>query len=370
MARRTRLSLPCRVLAYVVVAGCSDSSPETFRPRATSSPKGVTAQFGRNDEREFDFGHVIGGAGRTLVHNYQIVNRSDRPIKLVRAVNGKPCCGQIEEFQPGMLDPGQSTTLRVKVKTEQLGSISHRALVETNADGTPVLEFWTLANAHPRVRMIEAGDPKQAETVRTHFLIGEEVPRKLSLSSLGTTLEPPEDLDSVEIACNLPARWTGAARLEPLTNGLQERRRDFSLLVKAGDPGQHSIEVKFTKHAVVVETTTVTWTTQPLIKASPPGLILSSNQTNQAYRILVTSSNKTRFTIKQVRATLPDVEVSAERNAGDQSYSLSVRRHHTVNTKTSRTGEIVVETDSPQQPLLKVGLYLPTGGVHDRTAEE
>src|SRR5579883_974602 len=95
-----------------IVAGCSDSNPGTSASRERLTPTVATAipeaAFGGKEARTFDFGHVIGGPGRTLIHHYQITNMAGRPVRLLRAINSKPCCGEIERFEAATLQPSQS----------------------------------------------------------------------------------------------------------------------------------------------------------------------------------------------------------------------------------------------------------------------
>ena len=348
--------------------GCSDVAHEP-RPASVTPPRHAIAAslpFGPKANRQFDFGDVLGGSGSTLIHEFEILNSTGHAVKLISAINAKPCCGEIESFQPGILTSGEKASLKIKLKLGQIGQISHRALIETDLESVPVLEFWTLASSHPRFSIVRAGaDPDQETSGDIRILIGREYRGDYKFISLGSPAEPAEELEDVEISSVLAARWVGSSQERLLENGLSERSRLFSVAVRSGELGRHTSEIAFSRSGRILTRTMFDWATQPTIVASPSGLIISSAVASKSYSIRLASTHQTEFSLRSIRCTLPSVEVKVARNRADRSYDLLVRHAPAGSGGDPATGVIIVETSDSWQPTVKIGVYVSMSGGRD-----
>ena len=150
----------------------------------------VLAGQGPLPDQTFDFGTVVEPESRTLTHQYTLENTGSASLNLVRSVNGKPCCGEVESLKPRALAPHQSATFTVTLKVGgTIGPLDHLALVETDLPQRKTVRFSTVVTVHPKARILEADEGFQAPSP------GRPGRKFFVASTYGTEGDPPLSLD-------------------------------------------------------------------------------------------------------------------------------------------------------------------------------
>jgi hypothetical protein len=92
----------------------------------------------RVEPASFDFGRVL--PGRTLRKEFRLRNLGDDALIIERI--SKSCGCTTAAADDSTLDPGQTTTLLVEVRTPAAtGKIEHEVLVRSNDPETPALQI-------------------------------------------------------------------------------------------------------------------------------------------------------------------------------------------------------------------------------------
>ncbi len=101
--------------------------------------EGEVAQAPPSDELVFDFGHV--GIDFVVQHMYFLVNRTDRPLRVLKAVPSCQCTSV--QSLDSLVEPGDSAFLRVKFDSKDLyGPVSKSFTVTTDHPDLPEVEFY------------------------------------------------------------------------------------------------------------------------------------------------------------------------------------------------------------------------------------
>ncbi len=192
-------------LALAALAGCgSGQSRQANSPNrgAVVAPKPPEVLA----DQRFDFGAIVDREARKLTHQYFIKNNTSRPIKLLRSVNGKPCCGDVESLKPTTLGPQQTATLKVSLRVGgTIGPVQHFASVETDVREKKVIHLSTTANVYAQARILETDEAFQAPVP------GRFGRRAFTVSTYGTEREPPVALDNTVLNATTAFLWSGPA---------------------------------------------------------------------------------------------------------------------------------------------------------------
>ena len=323
----------------------------------------TTALFGDDTGRRHDFGAVIGHPGLTLRHAYPLVNTTDGPVRILRAVNHKPCCGDVA-LKPTTLGPGEAETLEVFVRVgETLGPLGHFAAVETDHPGAEALEFVTTVTAHPRFRI-----EREGEAMPT-LLPNEDARRTFVAFSYGTRDDPPPPLDESAIESALAVEWLGPAERRSLDGGVTEGSRSFSvLLTAAGVVGRRAEEIRLIEGGEIALRYPLRWEVIPAIRASPPGLVVSHAAGSTDRRVLLHSGDGRAFRIEGVESDLAGLDIQAE-SVGSKCAHIVEISIRPGPDNAGKAGRVSIATDHPGQPLVEVAIYI-SGGTDDVSEED
>lgn len=339
------------------------------RAAATPPPGLVEPAAVRGDSRQpdttsrahFDFGPVVSRPGLSLSHVYPVTNRSAGPIRVVRAINMKSCCGEVE-LEPATLEPGESTDLAVTVHIHEAnGQVTHWATVETDPPSEPGLAFWTSVTAYPAA-VIEAEGPANPP-----ILPGGELVRRFRLIAHGTAEDPPAALDDAAIECALPADWEGPTADRELDGGLVRRERAFTVRARGeGTIGRRVEEVRVALAGEILARSVARWEVAPALVANPPGLIARGGATLER-KLLVRTVDGRPFSIRSIGSDLGCVGLPEAPAEASPMHVLAVTVRPGPDDA-GRTGRITIDTDHPAQPTVEVAVYVG-GGAASEEAE-
>lgn len=339
----------------ISVAGC-DQAPKPGIPNVAHSPVPkdvrVPIPYGDSAARTHDFGSIPGSAGLRLTHRYPMTNGSDRAVKLLRAVNGKPCCGDIA-FEPVTLEPGDTAWLEVTLRVgEGDQPLSHLASVTTDHPEAQVLEFRTCAQPRPRF-VIERAD-KSIPSVN----LGESKEISLVARSFGVKDRPPVDLDRLKFESDITVEWDGLSSETKTPEGSVERTPKARAILKAaGTPGQRITTVGIRHDDETIPVPPLTWQVEPVHVFEPKALFLPVSKSPFEKSITVSASDGKPFLVQNIASDLPSLKMQAERSEMSPAQSIRVSFDPKAIVK-ARTGTITVTTTHPSQPVATIGVFL------------
>jgi hypothetical protein len=349
-----------RLLATLSVGATSAcSNPYPAEPdvavvtnQQDSNESGETA-LGTQSEREFNFGNVVIDNSSILKHTYIVTNRSKASVVLGPFTNAKPCCGEVDSFEPLTLHPQEQAYLTVRLKGKAGDTIAHRALLETDIPGHSRIEFWTLATLHPRLRIIEASHQR-------NIIIGDTGQSTFTASALAQSQSTLDELDSMHLKCNLPCEWVSSSTDSKTESGLFARSRIFSVRINSGNkPGQYAEEISLNRDDTTLATSIIPWECVSVITASPAGIILSCASESSSASILVKSATGKPFVITKLDSTLPSLLsiMTKARQSKSTSQVVTIRLNKPP-VPIQKTGQVIIETDAREQRSISVGILI------------
>jgi hypothetical protein len=309
-------------------------------------------------DQSFDFGPAVQGEGSALTHEYTVTNTGLKPIRLLRSVNGKPCCGDVEALKPTTLAPRQSVALKVSLRPEKLGPVQHFAAVETDMTGKSTVTFSTFANVYPRAQILDWDEgfvaPVSGISGRKSFVA----------VAYGTRREPPITLDDAELKGTAVASWDGPASERAMSDHVLERRRSFSLSLNSdGEPGYRFEHISIIWKTSPLAGYTFQWELPRALKAAPSSVIVSSNSAKTEKTVVLTSTDHREFRVLRVQTGgKKGIEVDYRVRSPSAVNSIRISVDPSL-LGTNLTTEVKIYTDHPIQPLARVQILIsPSSG--------
>ena len=351
-------------IVCVLIVGISCSGPSSSgdvagqKPaiRPTSTTKTSTPWYDPATTR-YNFGLILAGADSTRTHQFRINNISAHPVRIKGVANRKPCCGDVAPITLRVIEPGQfievTVTLHIGLGA---GQLLHVATIETDGEGEDSgVQIYTSATAHARVTVEDtgpnAGPLEPGQPRRVEFLV----------RSFGVASDPPRPLDDRAIRCGLRADWVGPpTKLVDAEAGLDEIRRTLAVTLPSSiEPVNRteSLEVLDGRGAIVGRRW-INWEVASALKASPSGLIFGNEaQAARGLKVVVRALDGHPFRITSTSTEIDGLKIGVDSDSRPM-HTLTARLASSSLSSASRSGEIVVRTDHPDQPVLKVAVYL------------
>jgi len=351
-------------LVVAVCVSCSGPAGEESAPRPKPAIPSVaipptSKSWFDPAGAEHDFGAVLAGSDVSRSHTFRIANTSNRPVRVLGVVNRKPCCGFVEPVAPVTLDPGRAVEIAVRLHIGlAAGRVVHLAELQFEGDGGGVFaaEIRTMGTGLARA-LVEHPEPRSIALEP-----GETTQVELVARSFGDRDRPPFPLDDGAIRSEAPSRWSDVAtsRLDP-DSGLDEIRRPLLVtLTASGEPGRRLDTIELIEEGSAVARKAIAWEVAPAIRATPSGLVLSAGSSGP-WKIVLQSRGGRPFRVVSGRSTVEGLALDPEDGQARASHILGVRLDDRPRAAAC-SGVIVVETDHPQQPLVKVAFYIPSRG--------
>lgn len=336
------------IIYLCLLVGCDQV---VTRDKPEQAEPFLTEELGGEGERKHDFGKVITSPDLKLSHRYLIKNRSDVPVKLIRSINQKPCCGDVE-FEPVNLAPGEFCNLTVIMKIgESVNPLSHLAIVETDHPKIKTLEFYTFANPHPKFIVERIND--SIVTVN----LGETKRESFVLHSFGDEKTGLVDLGSIRVITDLNNEWVGQASEIKSSGGLLERTRRFDVICKGyGTPGPRSSPIQLKSSDEILYKGNLQWEVCPLLKVIPGVLFVTFQGKTIEKSIHLRSLDDKPFEISEITTNIPNVKFVRDKQINSKNHLIGVQLEPDKNQKI-RTGVIDIKTTHPDQSEARVALF-------------
>ena len=315
------------------------------------------------DPNHFDFGPVVARQVQPLPHVYTIANRSDSPWRLVRAVNQKSCCGDVE-FTPTVLQPGESAELLVTLRLgKTFGTVLHRATVETDDSRAPALEFITTAEVYPAVRFEELA----TEGGHRPTFPGDSARRVIRAVSYGTSEIGPLDLDDASIIATSPAAWLAPSRIQERAAGLLERSREIELTWMAeGEPGVRDEVLRLVAESgEPIAQHPLTWEVAAAIQATPASLLFTSGST-KSMKLMLRSQDGQGFRITGIDSGPLDLSTAIASPETALLHLVTMSPNATTGPE-AQAGRVTIQTDHPAEPTVTLPVFIPAGAITSST---
>ena len=131
------------------------------------------------------------------------------------------------------LRPGDETEVEVKLSIRQeFGEIVHEAIVLTEPLQREELVLRTMAKAYPPIRI------EEVMPVDGSALLSSDRPKPVDFRvfALGSSTDPPIDLDRLTLRSTIKVDWTGPKEENPFEDGLRVESRRFTALLDPAGP--------------------------------------------------------------------------------------------------------------------------------------
>ncbi len=272
---------------------------------------------------------------------------------------------------PSVIEPGRSIEVTVTLRIGLgAGQVLHVAEIETEGGENPNVELRTSATAHARATVEEVDEPsgplEPGQSRRVEYLV----------RSFGLAGDPPPALGDGSIRCGLPTDWVGAPTgRKDDESGLDEVRRALAVTLPASvEPGPRSAALEVVDGGgAVVGRRWLAWVVAPALKASPSGLIFATDaQAAEGLKVVIRGHDGRTFRIISATTELAGLKVVVDGDDARPIHQLTARFDGPARQDGSRPGEIVIRTDHPGQPVVKVAVLVTgrgTGGA-PRDAKE
>lgn len=341
-------------LAAALGFACSQPPPPSgpVRPEEASS-RASRPWYGSAATRH-DFGRVLAGADSERRHTYRVVNASRRPVKVSRAVNLKPCCGDVTEIEPATLEPGQGVEVTVTLKVGPgAGRLEHVAVLKSDDPDHPEVGLTTRATCLPSAAVDEV------EPSHPTLLAGEGARVAFVIHSYGDEATPPLELDDRVVRCGEPIEWTGpqSRGIDPDTGSPEHRRGLVVALEARGEPGPRATDVLVMEGDLAVGRRRISWEVAEAIAATPTGLIVSRADDEAVRRVLLRSRDGRPFRILSATTRVEGLDVRVDEDGPKAAHAIEARVGP-ASRRGPRIGEVLVATDHARQPAVKVAVYI------------
>jgi hypothetical protein len=292
----------------------------------------------------------------TLTHSYTITNTTSKPIKLVRSINGKPCCGDVEPLKPTSLGPREAAAIKVSLRVGGvIGPVQHLASVEIHGSEKQMVRFSTLANVFPPARIVEAEETFQAPSP------GVSTRRAFVVSTFGTQREPPLALDETLLKATAPFSWCGPATERHLDDQLVERTRALWLTLSGvGQPGYRLERVTLQHRDRVLAEYSFQWELRRALVAAPATVVLSAKAGRTRKTVTLRSDDRQEFRVVKIQADGKAVQARWVDPGPSWVKSIPIEVDPLLLGNNTST-EITIQTDHPVQPLAKVLILVVPG---------
>jgi hypothetical protein len=295
--------------------GVSEKKYISFSVLETLKPFGQSAFH-------YDFGPVKLTGSDRLSHIYEITNKSNRTIELIRAVNVKSCCGDIRCPQIE-LHPGMNARIEVVLKKNKLGPIDHLAVVETDHPNAKEIQLVTTAEIYPESDMIEI----DGSFLDVSLLKGQSIEREYKIRSFGTRKELPIDLSDLSFRTTLKARWRGDSELTELEHGVIMRSRDLIVTISndSKDLGTQFDDIEILNGKKTIARRRIIWEAVPSVTVSPKLIFFKRSSISSKHSILIHSIDDHPFRIVKIRCPSLTVEILNVRDISEIRKKLDIQ---------------------------------------------
>ena len=330
-----------------VLGGCgsSDTSADRTVDRLVDS-----IELRANEEGRWtrDFGTVL-ARGQTLDHAFVFENGTDRPVRLLGAEALTPCCSAVGPI-PESVPPGGSAAIPVQLRVGLASGLKDVKFVLQTDDPAHPLRWMALhADLLAEFEMIE--DPankdrlKLGETARNSYRL---IRRQDSEAEGG----PPSRISIEPASFALIPTDPGESRTDC---GILESSNRYAMDLTADSLGLKQVSARFQWPDGREWTHSISWTVEPLLIATPPGLSLTRSAPRKAVQI---QSTDRPFRILAIRGEGCHVDLALPSRAS--SHHILTFEIDPDTEPSGAIGEIVVETDHPDQPRVLLGSFFPS----------
>ena len=278
---------------------------------------------------------------------YKIRNETGQTVQLLEVINRKTCCGVVHAPARMKVAAGETVDLEVEIKASgTLGPLQHFATVTTDSAACPVLQFWTVADVVPRVRVEPIGDHSSA-------LKGQPLDQDFLLTAVDVDPATPIEVTTDGAARGTRIEWSGPTQTITKTNASSSMSRPFRLRVPADrEAGAYQERLTVTVDGKFAVGTTTSYAVQPLLTVTPAAVVFKPDRTG----ITLTFTAADRQPFRVIGATTESAGLSlAPLQSADDGPGVTVKL--TDPAAAGRRGSLTIRTDHPRQTLLVVPFY-------------
>jgi hypothetical protein len=312
----------------------------------------------------YDFGPVKLSGSDRLNHIYEITNKSNQTIELIRAVNVKSCCGDVRCPQI-VLHPGMNARIEVELRKNKLGPIDHLAVVETDHPNAKEIQLVTTAEIYPESDMIEI----DGSLLDVSLLKGQSIEREYKIRSFGARNELPIDLSDLSIRTTLKARWRGESELTELERGVVMRSRDLIVTISNDlkELGTQFDDIEILNGKKTIARRRIVGEAVPSVTVSPKLIFFKRSSISSKHSILIHAIDDLPFRIIKIRCPSLSVEILTMSDNPEIRKKLDIQLSWKENPDSKlKSTTVEIEIDHHVQKIVSIPIQIQGVGRADQ----
>jgi len=340
------------IVALLVGVGCNSrpSSPVLSKVEAKPTERTVgrlTVDGATNETHSYwhDFGKVVNDQGN-VKWTYKIHNGTGKALGLTNVVNRKTCCGIVRPVSQTSIPVGQSLELEVEIKASgTLGPLQHFATIETDSPDLPMLQFWSVADVVPKVRVEPIGG-------RDRIMKGQPLDREFQMTAADADEATPFEVTTDSAAGGTQVEWIGLARETKEPSGMRFITKRFRLKFPADrEAGYYSTRISIAVDGKPATGTTAAYTVLPFLTTTPSAVVFKPGR--EVVTLELAAVDHKDFQILGVSSDSPGLRLRHAQPGGGAAPNVTVELADTA----EKRGSVVILTDHPGQPRMVVPYF-------------
>lgn len=291
-----------------------------------------------------DFGKVVNDQ-KNLKWTYKIQNGTGKDLGLTNVVNRKTCCGIVRPVSQTSIPVGESLELEVEIKASgTLGPLQHFATVETDAPDMPVLQFWSVADVVPKVRVEPVGGPDKV-------MKGQPAALEFQMTAADADGATPFEVTTDSAAGGTQVVWIGPTVETKEHSGLRFVTKRFRLKFPADrEAGHYTTRINIAVDGKPATGTTAAYTVLPFLTTTPAAVVFKPGR--DVVTLELAAVDHKDFQILGVSSDPPGLRLQYAQPGG-ATPNVTVE----LADSAEKRGSVLILTDHPGQPRMVVPYF-------------
>ncbi len=292
------------------LGGCTSASPEPTLGTNHTDAGGAPSPAGELAfQQEHDFGVILADA-QTLRHGFTLHNPTDEPFRVLHGRALTPCCSGIETLPQRIPARGKASVPVYFRASHRSGPQSVRFVLDTD-QGNHTTRVLTL-----RARFVPAWQVEPLGPSRTILSPGQGGKQIFRVSARHKGEQGRSLPAKLSASSPLAVSFNGRPTSSIGARGLTEVSREVEVTIPAGSTvGTRRGTIVFGWADGRTEELPISWEVQPILKVSPPALVLRAGSMPAEKKIAVWSDVQP-FRVVNVKGSLIAVPVDLARLPG------------------------------------------------------
>ncbi len=290
----------------------------------------------RVDAMEHDFGETVQGA--VVKHTFIIKNEGDAPLE----INARPSCGCVTPYYDRVIEPGKEGKIEAELRTAGFRGAQIKTIqVTSNDPDTPNLTLRLTTNIRTAIEV------RPSEQIPLALKTGEPTVQEVEIVAA-----TDETLEVQEVRANVPF---ATAKAEKIDN----KRTKVIITISPDAPaGRNTVLVTARTNSAAQPQVNIALNYEKGIIVTPTTVFfgaINSATPLPIERVVTVSRGDKGFQVKKFEVDDPNIEVRHESSEDGKQHRFILRYKGGWQAGSVRKN-LIIETDDPQQPTLRVSI--------------